>query len=343
MATPPAVVGQILTSPRFDPEDFDRERKLELDGLLQGPDDPTWIAQRAFRALLLRPDTLTASRARATSTPQVDQLDDIRPSSEVRREPVDLDRRGRRRPGCLVSTLESTLGVWKTTGPAPAPRPRQREAGPRAWSTLPTSRGPFRASSRSVDGGSTATTPATSRPCRQPRRRGRLPQPAQRQPPREERRTPTAAARRFSYRRTGMSGRSTLVRADVTAEALKEVARRARWSPQGPPLERGRDRHREGRRVRSFPESFEAPGASRESSPGSPFNLPADYLDTFLKHLSDTPDDQVRRAMDEVVAPNDRTILVVGDRARPSPGSRKGIEGHPDRRIPMVSQWSSER
>ena len=47
-----SLVGQILTAPRFDPEDFGRERKLELDGLLQGPDSPQWIAQRAFRALL---------------------------------------------------------------------------------------------------------------------------------------------------------------------------------------------------------------------------------------------------------------------------------------------------
>ena len=31
-----SLVGQILTAPRFDPEDFDRERKLELDGLPQG-------------------------------------------------------------------------------------------------------------------------------------------------------------------------------------------------------------------------------------------------------------------------------------------------------------------
>ena len=51
-----SLLGQILTAPRFDPKDFDRERKLELDGLLQGPDSVAWIAQRAFRALLFGPD-----------------------------------------------------------------------------------------------------------------------------------------------------------------------------------------------------------------------------------------------------------------------------------------------
>ena len=32
-----SMVGQLLMAPRFDPVDFDRERKLELDALLQRP------------------------------------------------------------------------------------------------------------------------------------------------------------------------------------------------------------------------------------------------------------------------------------------------------------------
>ena len=72
--------------------------------------------------------------------------------------------------------------------------------------------------------------------------------------------------------------------------------------------------------VRTFPESFEAPGSIAGVLAGiAQYGLPADYLDTFLKHLRDAPDDQIRRAMDEVVAPAERTILIVGDRASVEP------------------------
>jgi zinc protease len=71
---------------------------------------------------------------------------------------------------------------------------------------------------------------------------------------------------------------------------------------------------------RSFPESFEDPRSIVGILAGiSQFHLPDNYLETYLDHLKETPDTEIRRAMVEVAAPAERTILIVGDRASVEP------------------------
>src|SRR5262249_37169962 len=51
-----AIVGKMLAAPRFDSADVERERHQQLADLLQGPDDPQWIASRVFPMLLFGTD-----------------------------------------------------------------------------------------------------------------------------------------------------------------------------------------------------------------------------------------------------------------------------------------------
>ena len=61
------LVGEMLAKPRFDAKDVDRERQLQLTGLVQGPDSPQWIARRAFRALLYGKDHPYGSPSEGTT------------------------------------------------------------------------------------------------------------------------------------------------------------------------------------------------------------------------------------------------------------------------------------
>ena len=49
------------------------------------------------------------------------------------------------------------------------------------------------------------------------------------------------------------------------------------------------------------------------------FDLPADYLATFLPKLEQASPEAIQQAMTEVVAPGDRFILIVGDRKKIEP------------------------
>ena len=46
----------MIISPRFDPKDFERERSMQLAGLLQGPDNVSWLARRALPIVMFGPD-----------------------------------------------------------------------------------------------------------------------------------------------------------------------------------------------------------------------------------------------------------------------------------------------
>ena len=318
-----SLLGQILTSPRFAPEDFDRERKLELDALLQGPDNPNWIAQRAFRAVLYgldhpygRPGSGYVDTVKAIT------LDDVRSfHSKYAANRSTLIVVGDVDPEALASTLETTLGAWKTTGPAPVVRPATGSKPPPGVVYLADKPGAVQSviavGRRWVDikdpsyfatviGNHVVGDDFLSR------LNANL---------REKNGYSYGCRAGFSYRRTGSVWQaSTSVRADVTAEALKEIIGELDDLAGKRPLTAEEiDTAREAE-VRTFPESFEAPGSIAGVLAGiAEFNLPADYLDTFLKRLQETPADRIRAAMDQVVAPGERTILIVGDRALVEP------------------------
>ena len=318
-----SLLGEILTAPRFDPKDFDRERKLELDGLLQGPDNPSWIAQRAFRALLNGSDHPYGKPGQGyIDTVKSLTLDDVRDfHSKFAADRSTLIVVGDVDPVALVETLESTLGAWKTTGPRPADRPKF-EAKPlpgvvyladkpgavqsviavgRRWVDRKDPRYFATVIGNHIVGADFLS-----------RLNANL---------REKNGYSYGCGSNFSYRRTGGTWQvSTSVRADVTTEALKEILGELDALAKDRPLSEEEIAIARDSESRSFPESFEDPGSIAGVLAGiAQFGLPADYLDTFLKSLQDAPDDQIRKAMTEVVTPSERTILIVGDRASVEP------------------------
>src|SRR5262249_22786027 len=120
------LLGEMLISPRFDPKDFDRERDLQLTDLRQGPDNPGWIAQRAFRALLYGPKHPYGNpREGYTDTVKALTGDGVRAFHKAHFAPggATLVVVGDVSPEALVASVERSLGQWDAKVSAPKPRP----------------------------------------------------------------------------------------------------------------------------------------------------------------------------------------------------------------------------
>ncbi len=317
------LVGQLLAAPRFEPKDFDRERKLQLDGLLQGADNPAWIAQRAFRALLFGPDhpygnpadgfeatvkALTVADAQAFHARYAANRSRLIVVGDVE---VDA----------LVKTLEATLGTWKTTGPEPSPRPAvaaRAEPGVVALADKPGAVQSVISLGRTWAGRKDPRYFATLIGNHVvgadflSRLNANL---------REKNGYSYGCGSNFGYRRTGGTWQvRTNVRGDVTAEALKEVDAELDGVAKDRPLTDEEIATAKDAEARSFPESFEDPGSiAGIIAEIAQFDLPADYLDTYLDKLNAVPDEEVRKVMVDVVAPAHRTTLIVGDKASVEP------------------------
>jgi len=311
------LVGEVLTAPRFDPVDFDRERKLQLEALSQGPDNPAWIAQRAFRAVLFGDGHPYANPGIGhDATVRGLALDDVRAfHARFAANRSQLIVVGDVEPDSLVATLESTLGAWKTTGPEARPRPAV-EAKP-AQGVVYLADKP----------GAVQSVIAVGRPW------------VGRSDPRyfatvignhvvgddflsrlnanlrEKNGYSYGCSSAFNYRRTGSTWQvGSNVRADVTAEALKEILGELDGLPRDRPLTDPEIATARDAEARSFPESFEEPSRiAGVFASIAQFGLPDNYLDSVLKNLLNTPDEEVRRSMIEVADPGKRSILIVGD------------------------------
>ena len=317
------LVGELLTAPRLDPVDFDRERKLQLEELIQGPDSPPWIAQRAFRAVLFGPGhPYSLPGIGYESTVKAITLDDVRAFQA--RFAADRSRLivvGDVDPDALVATLESTLGGWKTTGPEPSPRPPV-EARPapgvaylvdkpgavqsviqvgRTWAGRTDPRYFATLIGNHVVGYDFLS-----------RLNANI---------REKNGYSYGCGSAFGYRRTGGTWQvSTNVRADVTSEALGEILGELDGLAKDRPLTDPEIATARDAEVRSFPESFQDPASiAGVFASVAQFGLPDDYLDTYIKNLVATPDDRIKKAMIEVIDPARRVILIVGDRAAIAP------------------------
>ena len=129
------------------------------------------------------------------------------------------------------------------------------------------------------------------------------------------------AGSRFQFRRNGsVWGVSTQVRGDATAPALKETLGELDGLAAGKPFTEEEIASAVGSEAKSFPETFESPGSIASIlDEMAEFDLPLDYIDTFLEKLQSTGADSIRKALAEVVDPKDRVTLIVGDRATVEP------------------------
>ena len=324
------LVGRMLASPRFDEEDVARERQLQLTDLLQGPDDPAWIARRAFRALLFglsnpygNPDQGHVATVKALTAADVRSYHRayFAPAGSTLIVVGDVD------PAALAGTLEATLGTWKGAASRPARRPASaiKPATGVAYlvdkpgavqSVLSVGRLSFDRSDpryfAATIGNHVLGADFLSRLNDNLRVRNGF---------------TYGAGSAFHFRKAGsVWGVNTSVRADATAPALGEVLSEldALAAAGGRPLTDEEIATARVAESRGFPEMFESPGSiAGLLEEMALHNLPADYPETYLDHLAAATPDQIREVLAEVVAPAARTVLVVGDRKAVEPGLKR--------------------
>ncbi len=317
------LIGQVLTAPRFDPKDFDLERGLQLDEIRKGPDNPRWLAQRAQQALLFGQDHPYGNPSQGfEETVKAITLDDIRGfQAKLAANRSKLIVVGDVEPKALIEMLEATIGGWKTKGPETQPRPPvqpKAEPGviylvdkPGAVQSIITVARPWvdRKDPRyfaSKVGNHVVGDDFLSR------LNANL---------REKNGYSYGAGSNFGFRRTGsIWAVSTSVRADVTAEALGEIFGELDGLVKERPLTLEEIATAREAEARSFPESFDDPSSiSATMAAMAEYELPANYLETYLLNLISVTDTQVRETILDVVSPSARRILVVGDRATVEP------------------------
>jgi zinc protease len=309
----------MFTAPRLDPADFEREREIHLSDLLQGPDEVGWIAQRAFRALLYGQDHPYGRPVDGfVESVKAITLDDVRSfhAAHFAADRSKLVIVGDVDPEALIARLEAVLGGWKTKGPAPSPRPGAKVKAERGVIYLVDKPGAVQSVLRIgrhwVDrkdpryfatsiGNHVFGVDFLSRLNMNLREKNGF---------------SYGAGSTFVYRRTGSVWlASTSVNAEATAPALKELLGELEAVAGPRPLtteeiELGRDAV-----SRSFPESFEDPDSIASVLDSiAVFDLPADYLATYLAHVRGVPADLVRTSFAEVARDEGRVVLVVGDR-----------------------------
>lgn len=314
------LIGRMLDEPRFDPRDFERERGLQLADLLQGPDDPSWIARRAFRAVLYGPKHPYGNPSEGyPETVKTLSVADVRAFHE---EKLAADHAilvvvGDAEPDALFDTLESTLGGWKTTSADPGPRPQaevKAEPGVLYFVDKPGAvQSVVSVGRRWTDDRKSARYVATLVGNRilGDDFLSRLNQNL-----RERNGYTYGAGSSFSYRRTGsVWAVQTSVRADATAPALKEILAELDALAGARPFTATEIAVARDGEAQSFPENFENPsGIAGIIQEIATYSLPLDDSDTFLDRLRSTTAEAVQGAMAAVVAPAERTVLVVGDR-----------------------------
>ena len=323
-----ALVGEVLTAPRFDPADFDRERSLQLAGLSQGPDRVGWIASRAFPVLLYGKGHPYANPGDGRlGTVKGLSLDDVRKFHADHYGPKGstLIVVGDVEPDALLALLEKRLGGWAAKGVGPSPRPKaDLKAAPgvvylvdkpgAVQSVLSIGR-------RWVD----RAHPSYYATLLGNRILGGDFLSRLNQNLREKNGFTYGANSGFRFRRTGSVWVvSTQVRADATAPALKEALGELDALAGGKPFTEEEIGTAVGAEVKSFPESFESPGSiAGVLEEMAEFGLPLDYLDTYLNRLQETRPEAIGKTMADVVAPAERVVLVVGDRKAVEPALKK--------------------
>jgi zinc protease len=323
-----ALVGEMLSTPRFEPSDFARERDLQLADLLQGPDDVDWIAGRAFRALLYGQRHPYGQPAEGyPNTLRNLTVEDAHAFHRAHVGPggATLVLVGDVEPERVLASLEKALAGWKNATSPPPKRP------PAASPTEP-------GVAYFVDKpGAVQSVISVGRPW------------VDRQDPRyfatlignrilggdflsrlnrnlrETNGFTYGAGSYFQFRHTGSVWFvRTSVRTDATAPALKEVVAELDGLAGDKPFTAEEISVARGAEAKSYPETFEAPSSIVEIvSEIAEFDLPPDYLETYLERLQAPKPEEISRSMTEVVKPRQRLILIVGDRKSVEPELRR--------------------
>ncbi len=323
-----SLLAEVLDKPRFDPEDFDRERTRQLAGLLQGPEDVMWIARRALPLVMFGADHPYGKPAEGyTETVRTLSLGDVRAmhASHFGPKGATLIVTGDIDPDKVTRLLEKTLGGWRGENAGPAPRPDAQvkpEPGVVYLVDKPGAVQSVIAVSRhwvdrndprymaALVGNHLVGEDFLSRLNRNLR---------------EEHGYTYGAGSHFNYQRSRSTWTvSSSVRVDATAPALQEIINELDGLAGPKPItieEIGKAKSSE---ARSFPDEFESPtDIAAALAEMAKFHLPADCLETYLSKLQEVSPEEIRKVMTEVVARSERFILIVGDRKVVEPEVKK--------------------
>lgn len=322
------LLAEMIAAPRFDPQDFERERSLQLAGLLQGPDSVAWLARRAMPIVMYGVEHPYGkpSEGYPDSVKRL-TLDDVKNfhSTGVGPAGATLIVTGDVDPDSLTRTLEQTLGRWRASNSGQGPRSRSEVRPTRDVVQLVDKPGAVQSvivvGRRWVDrrdpryfatliGNHLLGEDFLSRLNKNLR---------------EDHGYTYGAGSAFNFHREGSTWRvSTSVRADATAPALQEILKELDALPAAKPITVEEIAKARSAEARSYPEAFESPsGIAGALAEMAEFDLPADYLETFLPNLERVPPEAIQKAMTEVVLPGERFTLIVGDRKSVEPALSK--------------------
>jgi zinc protease len=318
------LLAEMITSPRFEDKDFQRERSLQLAGLRQGPDNVGWLARRALPLVMFGPSHPYGKPSDGyPETVKALTLDDVRafhhggigPNGMTLIVTGDVD------PDALTFGLEATLGRWQGNNSGPWPRstsPVKPAQGliylvdkPKAVQSVVNvgrhwvDRRDHRYFATLV-GNHLLGEDFLSRLNKNLR---------------EDHGYTYGAGSSFDFHRRESVWRvSTSVRADATAPALQEIQKELDALAGHKPITNEEIAKARSALARSYPEEFESPsGIAGALSEIAEFALEADYLERYLPNLEKVSPPMIQQAMTEVVIPGDRFTLVVGDRKAVEP------------------------
>jgi len=313
------IVAEVLASPRLDPKDFEREQALALARLVQGPDSVAWLAGRALPVLLYgkghpyaNPADGYADTVKALTLGDVKSFhaDHIGPAGATLIVVGDIE------PDVLFPMLESTLGVWSAKTPGPSQRPPAPLKADPSVIYLVDKPGAVQSILNVGRQWVDRSDPSFYATLLGNRILGGDFLSRLNQNLREKNGFTYGARSGFRFRRAGSLWTvSTAVRTDATAPALKEVLSELGGLAGAKPFNDQEIAMALGAEVKSYPDQFESPrsiaATLREMAE---FQLPPDYLDTFLTRLQATRPEEIGKTMADVVAPSERVTLIVGDR-----------------------------
>ncbi|GIW94626.1 MAG: peptidase M16 [Pirellulaceae bacterium] len=320
-----ASLAELVRGPRLDADDVQRERDRQLSELRQGKNDPGWVAGRVFPMVLYGPEQRLGRPALGREQ-SLARLDAPRLESfyhdRFRPERLSIVLVGDVRLADARPLLEQTLGAWQVAG-----GDRQNRSQDDGLPTESPNAPPLVA----VDvPGAVQSVLVMGRRWLKPGDPQMLPaHVANRilggdflsrlnQNLREQHGYTYGV--RAGFRSLGSTTHwviSTSVRADVTAEALREIFRELEAVIGDRPLTDAECQTAKRAEQWAFPEKFESLEQLAEATAQLVADgLPADHWQKLVAQLDGLSMEEVRAAAARLAAMEGRTVLVVGDRRR---------------------------
>jgi zinc protease len=311
-------LGPLLTAPRLDSVDIEREKDLMESALAKGPDDPAWIATRVFPRMLYGEHRYGSPSLGYPATVEKLSRDDVAaqykkhflPGGSTLIVVGDVD------PDALVATLEKDWQAWQGSG-APSSREAAKTVGDpetvyivdkpgavqsvlvagRIWHDRSDSNYfPGQIGNRVLGGDFLSRINQNLR----------------------ERNGFTYGARSdFQFRRLGGDWLTrTSVRADVTGKALRELVNELDGPLGDRPISEVELQVAQQAELNEFPAWFETPDSMNSLLSEIVTNhVPKDFLTRFDESVRTMQLDEVSQVMETLLDHQHRFFLVVGDQA----------------------------